>query len=100
MSKRCIVIGASAGGYEVLKDIVSQLPTDLPVAVFVVIHLRPFEPSMLPEILSKAGTLSAVHPKDGERIKPGMIYAAVPDHHLLIDDGRVAVKRGPKENRF
>ncbi len=30
----------------------------------------------------------------------GFIYVAPPDHHLLIDDGHVAVKRGPKENGF
>ncbi|HWP86525.1 MAG TPA: chemotaxis protein CheB, partial [Burkholderiales bacterium] len=28
------------------------------------------------------------------------IYVAPPDHHLLIEDSHVAVKRGPKENRF
>jgi len=29
-----------------------------------------------------------------------MIYVAPPDHHLLIDGRHVAVKKGPKENRF
>lgn len=30
----------------------------------------------------------------------GYIYVAPPDHHLLIDAGRIAVKKGPKEKRF
>jgi two-component system chemotaxis response regulator CheB len=33
-------------------------------------------------------------------VKPGVIYIAPPDHHLLVDKDRVAVKKGPKENRF
>src|SRR5206468_2897234 len=28
------------------------------------------------------------------------IYVAPPDHHLLVEAGRVRVTRGPKENRF
>ena len=97
---RCIVIGASAGGFEVLKVIAAQLPRDLPVPVFIVMHVSPHHRSHLPEILSQVGPLPAVHPQDGERIKNGMVYIAPPDHHLLIDDNHVAVKRGPKENGF
>ncbi len=100
MLPRCIVIGASAGGYEVLKDLVSQLPADLAVPVFVVLHIPSYEPSPLPEILSHAGPLTAVHPADGAKIEPGVIYVAPPDHHLLTDDSHIAVKRGPKENGF
>lgn len=100
MSQRCIVIGASAGGFEVLRALVSQLPANLSVPVFVVMHVPAYHRSHLPEILSKSGPLPAVHPQDGEVIRNGVIYVAVPDHHLLIDDGYIAVKRGPKENGF
>jgi two-component system chemotaxis response regulator CheB len=34
-----IVIGTSAGGLEVLDALVSELPTDLPSAIFIVQHL-------------------------------------------------------------
>jgi two-component system, chemotaxis family, protein-glutamate methylesterase/glutaminase len=100
MPDRCIVIGASSGGLEVLKGILHRLPAGLPTPVFIVLHIAPTRPSLLPEILSMAGPLPAIHPKDGEKIKPGVIYVAPPDQHLLVDDGRVAVKKGPKENRF
>ncbi len=100
MLPRCICIGASAGGYEILRDIVSQLPADLRVPVFVVLHVPAYEPSQLPEILDESGALPAVHPEDGAEIRPGTIYVAPPDHHLLVDSNRVAVKRGPKENGF
>ena len=100
MLPRCICIGASAGGFEVLKDIASQLPADLSVPVFAVLHVAPYEPSYLADILSNSGRLPAIHPQDGMDVEPGTIYVAPPDHHLLVDDGHVAVKRGPKENGF
>ncbi|PBB17853.1 chemotaxis protein CheB [Mesorhizobium sp. WSM4313] len=34
-----IVMGASAGGIEPLKQIVANLPVDLPAAIFVVLHI-------------------------------------------------------------
>jgi two-component system, chemotaxis family, protein-glutamate methylesterase/glutaminase len=100
MLDRAIVMGASAGGVEALSEVVAALPADLNVPVFVVLHVPPYLPSCLPDILSRAGPLTAVHPADGAKIQPGLIYIAPPDHHLLIADDRVAVTKGPKENRF
>jgi two-component system, chemotaxis family, protein-glutamate methylesterase/glutaminase len=45
MERRCIVIGASAGGFEVVVDIASRLPADLPVPVFVAMHVPAHHPS-------------------------------------------------------
>jgi two-component system chemotaxis response regulator CheB len=95
-----IVIGGSAGGIDALRTLVAGLPRDLPAAVFVVIHLPPYSPSMLPHVLTAAGTLPATHPTDGEEFRNGNIYVAPPDHHLLIEDGRVLVRQGPRENRL
>ncbi len=94
-----IVIGASAGGVEALMKVVRAFPTDLPAAVFVVLHLPSDGSSVLPAILGRAGTLPAAHPRDGELIAPGHIYVAPPDHHLVVQPGRVRVVHGPRENR-
>jgi len=93
-----IVIGASAGGVEALTELVRSLPGDLPATIFVVLHLSPDSRSVLPEILSRAGPLRAVHAKTGMTIKRGMIYTAPPDHHLILRDGITVLSRGPKEN--
>jgi two-component system chemotaxis response regulator CheB len=95
-----IVVGASVGGLEALRAVVADLPPDLPAALFVVWHIAPESPALLAEILQRAGPLPALHPHDGEAIHPGRIYVAPPDHHLLVDDGRVRLSRGPKENHF
>lgn len=98
--RNIIVVGASAGGVEALKDFVKHLPKDLKASVFIVLHLAPYTRSFLPEILSKSTSLTVSHPADGEKIKEGHIYIAPPDHHLLLEKDKVIVKKGPKENRF
>lgn len=95
-----ITIGASAGGVEALKQIVAELPADIPAAIFVVQHIRASEPSLMPEILSNAGQLPAAHPYNGEAVQHGHIYIAPPDHHMLLGSGHIHVVRGPKENGF
>jgi two-component system chemotaxis response regulator CheB len=75
------------------------LPANLPAALFVVLHIPAQSPSLLPTILNRVGPLPAEHPADGAAIEHGRIYIAPPDHHLLIEPGRVRVVRGPKENR-
>jgi two-component system chemotaxis response regulator CheB len=95
-----IVIGSSAGGIKALSTILSKLPRDIQAAIFIVQHVGPNSPKVLPRILEDASSLSASHPKDGEKFHVGNIYIAEPDYHLLIDRERVRVVRGPQENRF
>src|SRR5262245_59345089 len=74
-----IVIGASAGGVQALCAVASTFPTDMPAAVFVVLHVPPWRNSFLPPILSRCSNLSALHPKSGDVIEHGRIYVAPPD---------------------
>ena len=96
-----IVIGTSTGGFEALKALAGGLPPDLPAALFIVLHIGPNGLGILPEILQRAGPLPAANARQGEPIRPGRIYVAPPDHHLLLEpSGHVRLSRGPKENRF
>ena len=98
--KDIVVIGASAGGMQALEKLVAGLPKDLPAAVFIVWHLSPGVKTVLPAVLNRAGSLPAAVPEDGDPIKPGRIYVAPNDHHMLLERGYVRVTKGPKENRF
>lgn len=55
-----IVIGASAGGIEPLRKIVQALPSDLQAALFIVMHLSPINPSVLPNILQSSARIALV----------------------------------------
>jgi two-component system, chemotaxis family, protein-glutamate methylesterase/glutaminase len=93
-----IVVGASAGGVEALRGLCAGLPEDLPAAVLLVQHVSDGI-SLLPRILSRAGPLSAVHAEDGQEIRPGCVYVAPPERHLMVEPGRLRVTAGPHENR-
>jgi two-component system chemotaxis response regulator CheB len=95
-----IVIGASAGGLEVFTKLAAVLPPDLPASVFIAWHISPNAMGMLPDILSRAGPLPASNARDGEEIRPGHIHIATPDHHLLLEPGKMRVTHGPRENGF
>lgn len=97
--RNIIVVGCSVGGVEALQRLVAGLPKNFRAALLVVLHLSPQGTSVLPDILKRAGSLPAVHPNDGDPILLGNIYVAPPDNHLLIEDGRMRILRGPKENR-
>src|SRR5215470_7907732 len=94
-----IVVGASAGGVEPLRKMAAELPSELPAAIFVVLHLPASQPSALPEVLDRSGPLPALTPEDGAPIEPGKIYVAPPDRHLMLEPGNVRIVHGPKENR-
>src|SRR5688572_6021854 len=95
-----VVIGASAGGIQALRELVSQLPTDFAASIFVVLHIPSHSPSVLAPILARSGNLPATFGVDGDAIFPGQIYVAPPDHHMMVEFDKVRVVRGPKENRF
>jgi two-component system chemotaxis response regulator CheB len=93
-----VVIGASTGGLEGLQALVAELPADFPAPVFVVWHVRRDYPSQLAQILASSTSLAVKEAQDGEPIRPGHIYVARPDYHLLVDPEQVRVTRGPTEN--
>lgn len=101
MEKRnIIVIGASAGGFEAIRQLVAALPATLDATIFIVWHMAPDVTGVLPQVLNRQNTLVASNAIDNEPIKSNHIYVAPPDKHLLLDKGVVRVTRGPKENRF
>lgn len=92
-----IVIGASEGGVGALQAIVAALPENLPAAVLVVMHIGAHSSTLAP-ILSQAGPVLAINPKDGEQIMSGRIYVAPPDHHMIVEGGVIRLTKGPREN--
>jgi two-component system, chemotaxis family, protein-glutamate methylesterase/glutaminase len=93
-----VVVGASAGGVEALANLVSGLPGDIPVSLYVVLHMPTGAASRLPEILTRVGTLPATPAINGAEPENGYIYVAPPDHHLILSAGRMFLVDGAREN--
>jgi two-component system, chemotaxis family, protein-glutamate methylesterase/glutaminase len=93
-----IVVGASAGGIEALTTLVGGLPGGFPAAIAVVLHLPPSGTSVLPAILDRASPLPATAASDGDQLRPGHVFVAPSDHHLIVNPGELALSHGPREN--
>ena len=93
-----LAIGASAGGVDALLRLAAAFPPELPASILVTLHLSNQFRSSLDELLTRAGPLPAAFPKDGERLRHGRIYLAPPDRHLMIEDDRIVLGVGPREN--
>jgi len=99
LDARVVVVGASLGGVQALRRLCEVLPSDFGAPICVVLHIGAHK-SFLPEILSAAGALPAVHGSDGQRLEPGRIYVAPSDQHMRVDGDLVRVVRGPKEHHW
>ncbi len=91
-----IVIGASAGGLQVLQRVLTELPVDLPASIFIVLHMG--ASSHLAEILDRTSTLPVVQAASGATVEAGRVTVAVPGVHLLLHDNHLLLRRGPREN--
>ncbi|GGO24584.1 chemotaxis protein CheB [Deinococcus humi] len=80
-----VVIGGSAGALDPLQEIASNLPRDSQSPVLVGVHIAPDYPSHPSDLLSGSGPLPTRHAQHAERLRPGRIYVALLDQHLLVD---------------
>lgn len=92
-----IVLGASAGGIEVLIRVLSELPAGLPALIAIVVH-RPPGPSHLAEVLRRRSPLAVMEASNRLKLISGRVYLAPPDHHLEFEPTRLVVRRSPKEH--
>ena len=93
-----VAVGASAGGVEALSALVARLPEGFAGALVVVLHISSGGSSVLPQILDRAGPLPAAAAEHGEPLRAARVYVAPADCHVLVDDGRLRLWPGPREN--
>lgn len=99
--KYMIAIGASAGGLNALSELITQLKPDIDAAIAIVMHLsRKAISDYLLHRIQQETTLKCYIAKDGLPVTRGSIYIASPNYHLVIQEGKVILGRGPQENRW
>jgi len=77
-------IGASAGGLEAFSELLSNLPSDVPMAIVLVQHLDPKRSSLLTELLTRTTPLPVVEARQGVRVEPAHVYVIPPNTTLTI----------------
>jgi two-component system, chemotaxis family, protein-glutamate methylesterase/glutaminase len=98
LKRDVIVIGASAGGVQPLKDLLGLLPPNLLATVAIVLHRSPYHETRLPAVLGRHALLSVLEPADRDPVLSGAVYVAPRDQHMVFDDGLVRLSRGAREH--
>ncbi len=87
-------IGASAGGLEVFKLLLAELPADTGFAIVFIQHLDPKHHSMLAEILARATAMPVSEAADGMPVEANHVYVIPANVDLTIARG--ALKLVPR----
>jgi two-component system chemotaxis response regulator CheB len=101
-AQRVIVVGASTGGTEAIRELLMDMPADAP-GIVIVQHM----PEQFTRVFAeRCNTLCAIRVKeaeDGDRVLQGHALIAPGNHHLQLrrDGGgyRARVEQGPPVNR-
>ncbi|WP_320779066.1 chemotaxis protein CheB [Streptomyces sp. CRN 30] len=84
-----VAVASSAGGIGALGRLLKDMGSDLPVPVLVVQHLDPRHQTVIAEVLSRRTPLEVKLAEADETARPGTVYIAPPDRHLLVSPGGV-----------
>src|ERR1035437_1725017 len=82
-------IGASAGGLEVFKLLLADLPADTGLAIVFIQHLDPNHHSMLAEILARATAMPVSEAADGMLVEANHVYVIPASVDLTMAHGRL-----------
>ncbi|HTN93144.1 MAG TPA: chemotaxis response regulator protein-glutamate methylesterase [Gallionella sp.] len=101
-TEKLIVIGASTGGTEAIKEVLTKLPADAP-GILVTQHMPEHFTKSFADRLNSLCRISVKEAENNERILPGFAYIAPGNSHLLIKRSgaryMVALNQGPLVNR-
>jgi two-component system chemotaxis response regulator CheB len=95
---RVVGIGASAGGIEALLAVLAALPPDFPHPVCVVLHIPAKGEDLLAQVLDRRCTVPVGTAHQAQALRPGRVYVAPSDRHLVVRGRVLGLTRGPQEN--
>lgn len=94
---KAVIIGGSAGSFQVITRILNSLPPNFPLPLLLSLHRLKHVRSGFVEALSIKSAIPVVEPFDKDQIKPGKAYLAPANYHMFIELGnRIALStEGP-----
>ena len=95
-----LAIGASTGGPQALGEVMKAIAPGLKVPVVITQHMPPTFTAILAETLSRNTGLVCAEAKTGDMLKPGHVYIAPGDYHMLIKgrNGPIELTQTAPEN--
>ncbi len=97
--KEIILIGASTGGTEALRKVLTRLPADLP-GICIVQHIPAYFSTTFAKRLDELCSLEVIEAKSGDLVKPGRVLIAPGGYHMLLKNNgagyTVLLNEGPK----
>lgn len=88
-----VVIGASTGGPRALYEVITKLPNDLGVPVFVVQHMPATFTKAFADRLNKNSNLKVVEATDGQIIEKDVVYVAQGGYHMEVRGARISLNK-------
>jgi len=96
---KALIIGGSAGSFQVIVYILSRLPKDFPMPIFLSLHRLKHIRTGFVEALSIKSNIKIVEPSDKELPKAGIAYLAPANYHMLLNiDKRISLSISQQVN--
>ena len=92
MNYKAVIIGGSAGSFQIVTRILNSLSPNFPLPVLLCLHRLKHVRSGFVEALSIKSTIQIIEPNDKDPIKPGKAYLAPANYHMYVELGnRIAL---------
>jgi two-component system chemotaxis response regulator CheB len=85
MNYKAVIIGGSAGSFQVVTRILNSLPKSFPLPVLLCLHRLKHVRSGFVEALSLKSGIPVEEPYDKELLRPGKAYLAPANYHMYIE---------------
>lgn len=93
---KAVVIGASTGGPKALVSLISKLPKNLNIPIFIVQHMPKGFTTSFAARLDNESPVKVVEAMDGMAIESGTVYLAPGDYHMTLERGKIKLNVGDK----
>jgi two-component system, chemotaxis family, protein-glutamate methylesterase/glutaminase len=90
-----VVVGASLGGLTAVRQLIEPLPDNFAPAVVVAQHRRADADSRLADLMAAYSPLPVIEPEDREPLRPGHVYLAPANYHLMVDKQTLTLSVDP-----
>jgi two-component system chemotaxis response regulator CheB len=82
--RQLLVLGASTGGTEAIKSVLSRLPAEVP-GICIVQHIPPIFSKTFAERLNECCALEVREAEHGDEVRPGTALIAPGDYHMTVE---------------